>query len=521
MARVLLTIETDATSVRRTFGEIREESRALSSAIRGDFQRLAEVLAEPFRKMRREVAGAMAAIRREEERATQAAEGGARRRTTIAQGEASYRQSAAKDTAREHARGEENATAATTRESRRRIHQAEQEARRVIAEAKRANEQRAQRVGAIAGATGQAALSFAGGAHEQIQRVRRSAAQRETALNNTLIQLVPSGASADEVASLRNSIMQQIRGARLDPDAVIPAIGQAQSFANALGGDTAAQRRANMESTMNDVRFASNIDPNDIGGLVRLGALARARGMNTNDRSDLLRSFAGIGFQGSVETDESITRGLPGLMEAWSSGTAGLTDPAEVSRRRLEIARDFAAQVQAQAASGRTVTVSANRANTVRNALGNEYRQDQLGQAYAARRSTMTDAQRAAFDEAFTRGNDGKYRMNASVRDTASNAARFFGIMHNNDAGAMRNFLGTHGGGGARQLMMLPDVAALASYFATTTNGAGQQVRQYDYVNELSRSMITPEHERTIADVRNAEESRKLNAEDNANDKAL
>ena len=48
------------------------------------------------------------------------------------------------------------------------------------------------------------------------------------------------GAGAGEIAGLRSQIMQGALAARLDPDAVIEAVGGAQSFANALGGDTAA-----------------------------------------------------------------------------------------------------------------------------------------------------------------------------------------------------------------------------------------------------------------------------------------
>jgi hypothetical protein len=268
------------------------------------------------------------------------------------------------------------------------------------------------------------------------------------------------------------------------------------------------------------VDFASTIDPENISGLVRVGALTRGK-MSEEDRSALLRSFAGISFQGSVETDTMITRGLPGLQEAWSTATANITDPAEASRRRLEVARDFAAQVQAQAASGRSTNVSANRTNSVRNALANEDRQNRLGAAYARRLDTMTPEQRAAFNSTFTRNAQGQYRMSEGVRGSASNAARFFGLMHNNDVGQLRNFLGAHGGGGNRQLMLTPDVAALSSYFATTTNARGQQVRQYDYVDELQRSTITPEQERTMRDVRGAEESRKINDEKNSRDIAL
>ena len=319
---------------------------------------------------------------------------------------------------------------------------------------------------------------------------------------------------------MRTQIMDGARRMRLDPDSVIEAIGGAQSFANALGGDTASARRANLDATLADVDFASTVDPSSMGGLVRVGALTRGK-MGQRDRHDLLRSFAGIGFQGSVETDQMITRGLPGLMEAWNTGTSGVSDPAEASRRRLEIAQDFAAQVQSQAASGRSVGVAANRTNTVRNAMQNEHRQDQLGQAFAARQATMTPEQRAAFSGAFTRGANGRYVMNESVSGRASDTAKFFGTMFNNNAGEMRNFLGAHGGGGAHQLMNRPDVDALASYFGMATNGAGQSVRQYDYVNELAQSTITPEAEATMRTVREAEDQKTLNASQQDHDAAL
>lgn len=376
------------------------------------------------------------------------------------------------------------------------------------------------RAGQVVSSGASTGLSVAGRLHGEIQSARQTAAGRETALNDTLIQLIPGGATASEIAGTRTSIMDRIRHDRLNPDTVIDAIGQAQSFANALGGDTAEQRRSNANATMDDVQFASNIDPNNIAGLVRVGALTRGK-MGDDDRRALLRSFAGISFQGSVETDTMITEGLRGLQEAWSRGTANIADPAEASRRRLEIARDFAAQVQAAASSGVTTNVASNRTNTIPTALNNEYRQDQLGRAFAARRRSMTPAQQTAFDAAFTRDDHGKYHMNQSVRGRASDAARFFGTMFNNDAGAMRNFLGTHGGGGARQLMLTPDVNELSTYFATAVNARGQQVRQYDYVDELQRSTITPEQEREIARVRDAEESRKLNDEQNQRDKAL
>jgi hypothetical protein len=354
-------------------------------------------------------------------------------------------------------------------------------------------------------------------AHGQIQDSRMRLAVRQSALNTTFMQ---TGAGADETAAAQASISAFSLREGLSPETVIGAIGQAQSSANALGGDTAAARRAALEATLRDVEFASVIDPENINGLVRVGALARGK-MGDDDRAALLRAFAGISFQGSTETDDMISQGLRGLQQAWSTGTAGVTDPAEASRRRLAIARDFAAQVQSAAASGATTTVAANRTNTIPTFLSNDYRQDQLGRAFYERRRTFTDEQRAAFANAFTQDREGRWRMNESVRGRASDAARFFGTMFNNDAGATRNFLGTHGGGGERQLMNVPDVNELVTYFAMATNARGQQVRQYDYVNELGASTITPEREAEMRRVRKAEDIRRLSREDQTRDEQL
>lgn len=354
-------------------------------------------------------------------------------------------------------------------------------------------------------------------AHGQIQDSRTRLAVRQSALNTTLLQ---TGAGAAEVAAAQQRIAGFSRQEGLNPETVINAVGQAQSFANALGGDTTSARRAALEATLRDVEFASVIDPENISGLVRVGALTRGK-MGDEDRQNLLRSFAGISFQGSVETDQMINQGLRGLQQAWASGTAGVTDPAEASRRRLAIARDFAAQVQSAAASGATTTVAANRTNTVPTFLANEYRQDQLGRAFYERRGTFTDEQRTAFANAFTQDREGHWRMNESVRGRANDAARFFGTMFNNDASATRNFLGTHGGGGDRQLMNIPDVNELVTYYAMAVNSRGQQVRQYDYTDELGASTITPEREAEMRRVRKAEDIRRLSREDQTRDEEL
>jgi hypothetical protein len=84
---------------------------------------------------------------------------------------------------------------------------------------------------------------------------------------------------------------------------------------------------------------------------------------------------------------------------------------------------------------------ASQRTNTVRTALSNVPRQNRMGLALAETARTGTPEQQAAFAAAFTKGADGQYSMNADVRDTPSNAARFFGTMFNNDASALRNAL--------------------------------------------------------------------------------
>lgn len=398
-----------------------------------------------------------------------------------------------------HERAEQQRTAVTRREAQR---------RRALVADTAAN--------AVGGAV-RGTVDVLRDAHGQIQDSRRRVAVRESELNTTLLQ---TGAGADEMQATQARVRRFSRDEGLDPERVLGALGVAQSFANALGGATREERGANLEATLRDVQFASIIDPQNIEGLVRVGALTRGR-MGDEDRAALLRSFAGISFQGSVETDQMITQGLRGLQEAWSTGTANVTDPAQASRVRLDIARDFAAQVQAAAASGATTTVAANRTNTVPTFLGNTYRQDQIGRALWERRGSFSAEQRAAFDAAFSRDQSGRFVMDERARGRASDAARFFGVMFNNDAGAVRNFLGTHGGGGARQLMQIPDVRELLTYFAMTVNARGQQVRQYDYVDELMGSTITPEREAELRRVREGEDIRKLSREEQTRDEEL
>lgn len=333
MGRVLLTIETDASSVHRTFGEIREESRTVAASIRGDFQRLADVLADPFRRMRREVAAAAAAVRREEERSTQAAQDGARRRTTIAQGEAHYRKSSAQETAREHERAEERATAVTTRESRRRVNQAEREAREIRAQARRERAESIRRTERTVSTGLQAGGSILGSVHEELQNARQRAAAPQHTLNSAFYQ---AGVGAVEGERMRASIQRELtdrngslRG--LTMEEVAGAISGAQTQFSVLSR-TDAQRRAgmseedarrtNLNRQIGLMAFARDTyqAPAEV---LRVAGMLGQQGIQGEDQMAVLRSLTGMAQAGSIELSTLTSTALGPLMQNIARSVTG------------------------------------------------------------------------------------------------------------------------------------------------------------------------------------------------------
>ncbi len=550
MSAAVLTILGDASGVKRALGETVLDARRASAAIHAQSRADASVRRQELSndgamaraKLREEAADRRAAAsdRARQDRAAQAVrERGMQResalarraaadaaalerartavagresvaRLTVASREATARMNLDDRAAARAERDERRRTTVAEREERRRTRVAEQEARkRARAQGRIDRENRATGREA-GGAIAQVATQVVTDAHGQIQNARQVLADRASGLNTVLGQ---RGTSVEENALDSAAIQRRLAEVRtgVAPEVALQAIAGAQSFANALGGNTRAERERAVQATLSDVEFAGAVDPTNVSGIVNMGAVLRRRVSDASLRQRILRGAVGTSFEGSVEVDNMIGAGLPGLLQAISAGTANAQSPEERDRLTAEISQDFFAQLQAQAAGGRTVGVSANRTNTVRTALSNEPRQNRLGLALAERARTGTDAQRAAFAEAFTKDRvTGEYRMNTALRDTPSNAARFFGTMFDNDEGALRNFMGAHGGGGARQLMNAPDVSALGSYFGMTTGNDGSQIREYDHVEQLKRASLTPEQEATLTRQRAAEDRTRL-----------
>lgn len=495
MARALLSLEGDPAQLRSVMSGLRADARATAEAIRGEFQKSGETVSKTYRQMAQAAARNREKIVEEEKKITEAARAGSDQRRQLVEGEVGYRQNALRAPVAAAASAESAVTTVVTRESRRRVDTYQREA-----EARRRAFQRAGRdaggvaFDAVSGATGQM-VSEAG-------VTRRSVAQREQAINSALIQTVPQGATAPEIGRTNTLIQNEIRRRNLNPDAAIEALNKAQSFANSLGGATPGARRDAVMATMNDIELASNIDPNNMTGLVQFGAMLRGRGVNEGTRQQMLRSAVGVSFAGSVETEEALRGGLSGMLSAVSTATSN-APAAQRDQITQEIVQDFLAQIQTVALSGGNARPTANRTTVLRNALSNPYTQNRLGEALAGRE--MTDEQRAEFGRVFSRGQDGQYRVAPSLAGRPNEIAAMFGSLFNNDPTAIMAFLGTHGGGGNAQLLNRPESRMIADFMGMTTNSQGQQVRQYGLTRELGRATITPEQEREIATVRAAE----------------
>lgn len=351
--------------------------------------------------------------------------------------------------------------------------------------------------------------------HGQIQDARHRAARIETSLNTTLIQ---TGAGNSEIASLRDQAMSYSRANHFSHEQMAATVGEVQTRFSALADKTPEGRRRAMRQTLEDMRFARLIDPENPGGLVNLSGMLRQRGVGDDARQNILRRATGIGFGGSVEVQEMISRGLPGVLRDIATRTSNAT-PGQRDALTETAITDFFANVQGAGASGQSVTWSSNRLTALPVAFASADRQNRIGEALSRRR--MTDEQRAEFNQTFRRNRNGQYEMMEGVRNSPSALAAFFGHQFNNSPLALSAFMGVGGGGGRRQLLNAPDVRLLNSYLGTQVDANGNTVRGYEAVNTLARQTITPEQVAQFEALRGSEETTKIADEENARMAAL
>lgn len=407
------------------------------------------------------------------------------------------------------AREERKATQEHAREQQRRT-RTEQQAQRDRANALR---DRSSAWGSRASQFASYAMGTGSTLHGQIQDARTRRAQNESSLNDTLLQLVPSGAGEGEVRAMQARVQAFVRSGRMDMGAVVGALGGAQSRFNALGAASPEARMGALNQTLEDIGFANVISPSDLNGIPQFSAMLRQQGVSDGMRTEILRNTTGISFAGSVETQQAIEQGLPSMLNSLSRTMATAGPNANRDGLIRDSISDFMAQIQTNAASGGRVGVSGNRANTLRTALNSTDTQNRLGNALSQRR--MTDEQRAVFGRSFTRGRDGRYVMAEGLRNSPSEAAAMFGGLFNNDPTAVANFLGPRGGGGRRQLLNRPEASLLTSYFANGQDSQGRTVRQYEAVRDLKRQTITADQFETMRRVRAGEERNVLQDEEN------
>lgn len=387
--------------------------------------------------------------------------------------------------------------------------------RQVTAEAQREQRRRSVAAGAVVSRFTSGAVGVGSSLHSQIQDARQRAARIETSLNTTLLQ---TGASNSEIVSLRDQAMSYGRANHFSHEQMAATVGEVQTRFSALADRTPEGRRRAMQQTLQDMRFARLIDPENPGGLVNLSSMLRQRGVGDSARENILRRATGIGFGGSVEVQEMIARGLPGVLRDIATRTSNAT-PGQRDALTETAITDYFANIQGAAASGQSVTWSSNRLTALPVAFASSDRQHRIGEALSRRR--MTDEQRAEFNQTFRRNRNGQYEMQESVRNSPSALAAFFGHQFNNSPLALSAFMGVGGGGGRRQLLNAPDVRLLNSYFGTQVDANGNTVRGYEAVNTLAQQTITPEQIAQFEALRASEDSTKIADEENARQAAL
>jgi len=520
VARALLTIEVDASAVTRTFTDVREESRALSSFIRGQFERLGEVIAEPFRRARREVAGAMAAVRREEERATRAAEEGAHRRERIFAGETHYRESAAQQGTKAHERAEQERTDSTVRHSRRRVAEAQREAQELAAASRRVREatrQGEQDGGRAAAAAGE----VAGGVHAAISGARGGHAALQRTVGSAVYQ---AGGTLADVRTSTLAIQQFAAANNMSSDELGAALNAAQTEFSVLGDRTTGreERGRRLQEFLRNSRLARDTG-NSPAEMARLGGLLGQSGMDAGTQRALMLEAAGLAQRGSIELGSVTREAMPAITARIGQATSALGANATPEQRQQAARNAFVqAMAEIEVARGTQGTSAREAGNVLRNAnvaLTSDVTQQKILQNIRTRMGRNSDLERALYEA------DPNHRGQMRLRGQFTDALAFteeFGRVAGNDSELFQNIFA--GGGHGNPMGLIANQRRILGNLLNVDAGGKSGVSS---VRELQQgSALTEADVRRGAEIfggdeqalqTGAEERGKIQATDSAN----
>lgn len=425
MARAVLTIEADTSSVVRAMGDLRGVARASQAAMTAEARRGAKDREKAARDEVRQQ-------HRLDLEGLRSARDAARGRTAVEVAQIRARTAASTQASREemqrqrlttalYLNSERARTAATTREeaARTRATQAE-ETRRMRLRAQMAREsvrqQRAaerDRIGtgtAIARggmAAGRAAGAFATGAHGMFQDARRQRAATESTLNSAFYQARIGG---PEAAGMRERLQREVASGSLrglSLETVAEGLSAAQTQFNVLGGASPQARAQGMDRQIALMGFARNTYQ-DPGEVLRVAGMLQQQGVTGADQMSTIRAMTGMAQAGSIELANVTREALGPLMQNIArSVTAGMTaDQRSAAVRSATLETMAVGEVTARA-GGRSRDML-NALSKTRGSITNERTQENLyarlrgagpqGQALAASMFTMQNG-RARLNE--------------------------------------------------------------------------------------------------------------------------
>jgi hypothetical protein len=389
MARAVLRIDVDTSSVSRAMGDIRSTARSAQAAMTADARaqsqqrdRLARDEARHRQRMELEaVRTSRTALRMQTDAARSAANERARASSLAARAEIAAQGNAT----RLYIAAERNRTLVHIAEERRRTQVTDRETRaREAAERRAAREaarvaQARTRAGRDIGygvrrglnVGGDAALNVGRVAYAQIRDERRTRAEA----NRTLTYALGGAGIRDFSAQARQQVSAFSERTGMSYEDVVNALalGQQRGSALELGGRT--PERA-LNDALDTIRQANATGTNAGQLLAARGRLGGA-GISGANLDEVMRYVQFAADRGSVEVDQIIQQGLPGALRLMSSRTAGVS-PEQRQQAAVAAFRESVAVQEVMAGAGGNAGQVSNAYNAFQTALSTPRRQDQM-----------------------------------------------------------------------------------------------------------------------------------------------
>ncbi len=506
MARAVLQLVGDSTSILAALDALLGHTRTVAQAMRGEFQAAFRATSRSADAMRAHVAKAYAAAASAERKAADEAKRQEQRRTDAVEAESGYRTSARKKEADEATRQDQRVTSSAEREARK---------RKTIAQ------RAAREAGQLAGRAASGAVSFGGAAHGMIQDTRRGAAGAERQLGSAVYQ---AGGDRAEVQRRLDAVRAASIRTGLSVEDIAAAANAAQTEFSSLSGANAAERSSRFNTFLETMDFASRTG-NNAGETARLQGMLSQSGFDDDTQRTTMRFAAGAAQQGAIELGGLTREGLSSIMRRMADASGSLGPNATAQQRQGAMAAAFRQQVAAMEVfrgQGSSARAAGNALAGMQEALRSPARTDKiLNNIEGAAQSTTDPARRARlnalraelFEADPTRR--GQRRLREQFRDPLQFQAALARQM-GNDPTAISGLL-AGGGFGNPQSLLQNQRMLLGMLSATDAEGKTAAQR----VGALQTATLSEEDVRRGAGIFQDDTQAQLNREETNRQKAL